>query len=65
MSDPLVTARHERMRDLFGVALVHLATIGLDKEFRHGRTKTIHGEQRSSKTQNMDFYQHTSIALSC
>ena len=34
--DPLVAARHERMRDLFGVALVHLATISLDEEFRHG-----------------------------
>ena len=40
--DPLVTARHERMRDLFRVALVHLAAISLDEEFRHGRTKTIH-----------------------
>jgi hypothetical protein len=27
------------MRDLFGVALVHLAAISLDEEFRHGGWK--------------------------
>src|SRR5260370_29175678 len=31
------------MRDLFRVALIHLATVSLDKEFRHGRAKIIHG----------------------
>ena len=30
------------MRDLFRVALIHLATISLDEEFRHGGAKTIH-----------------------
>jgi hypothetical protein len=29
--------------DLFRVALVHLAAIGLDEKFRHGRAKIIHG----------------------
>jgi hypothetical protein len=24
------------MRDLFGIAFVHLAAVGFDKEFRHG-----------------------------
>ena len=37
--DPLVAERRERMRDLFGVALVHLAAISLDEEFRHGGWK--------------------------
>src|SRR5215831_16338600 len=37
---------YERMRDLFGVALVHLATISLDEEFRHGWTETIHSSAR-------------------
>jgi hypothetical protein len=32
------------MRDLFRVALIHLTTISLDEEFRHGRTKTIHSD---------------------
>src|SRR5437867_390976 len=32
------------MRDLFRVALVHLAAIGLDKKFRHGRAKMIHAQ---------------------
>jgi len=30
-----IPARYEVARDLFGVALVHLATISLDEEFRH------------------------------
>jgi len=49
------------MRDLFGVALVHLAAISLDEEFRHGGARTIHGEQSSSKTQHRDFDQRTSL----
>jgi hypothetical protein len=40
-TDPLVAAGNERMRDLLGVALVHLAAISLDEEFRHG-SRTIH-----------------------
>jgi hypothetical protein len=40
--DSLVPARHERMRDLFGIALIHLATVGLDEKFRHERAKIIH-----------------------
>ena len=39
VSDLLVAERQERMRDLFGVALVHLAAISLDEEFRHGGWK--------------------------
>ena len=35
----LVATRNERMRDLLRVALVHLAAVGLDEEFRHGRAK--------------------------
>src|SRR5437868_210058 len=30
------------MRDLFRVALVHLAAVGLDEEFRHGWARIIH-----------------------
>jgi hypothetical protein len=62
--DPLVAACHERMRDLFGVALVHLAAISFDEKFRHGQTKTIHGEQTSSKTRNM-VCTSASVTLSC
>src|SRR6266480_5136068 len=40
-TDPLVAARNERVRDLLRVALVHLATVGLNEEFRHG-SRTIH-----------------------
>jgi hypothetical protein len=36
VSDPFVAARQERMRDLFGVALIHLATVGFDEKFGHG-----------------------------
>ena len=32
------------MRDLFRVALVHLATVSLDKKFWHGRAKMIHAQ---------------------
>src|SRR5438105_7687837 len=39
----LVAARNERMRDLFRVALIHLATVSLDEKSRHGRAKIIHG----------------------
>jgi hypothetical protein len=42
--DPLVPARHERMRDLFRVAFVHLAPVGLDEKFRHGWAEIIHGQ---------------------
>ena len=49
MPDPLVAARHERMRDFFGVALVHLATISLDEEFGHGRARTIHARPPVAK----------------
>ena len=34
---PLVAARNERMRDLFRVALVHLATVSFNEKFRHGQ----------------------------
>jgi len=44
VADPLVAARHERMRDLFRIALVHLATVGFDEKFGHGRAETIHGQ---------------------
>ena len=37
--NPLVTAGDERVCDLFGIALVHLATVGFDEELRHGRAK--------------------------
>src|SRR4029077_9820744 len=40
-TDLLVAAGNERMRDLLRVALVHLATVGLDEKFRHG-SRTIH-----------------------
>src|SRR5207247_9043880 len=40
-TDPLVAAGNERMRDLLGIALVHLATVGLDEKSRHG-SRTIH-----------------------
>src|SRR5213080_4134577 len=39
----LVTARHERMRDLFGVAFVHLAPVSLDEKFWHVGMTIIHG----------------------
>src|SRR5438552_15086136 len=57
---PLVAACDERMRDLFRVALVHLAAIGLDEKFRHGRAKTIHASaafamQRLCPFQQGDF----------
>jgi hypothetical protein len=42
--DTLVSARHERMRDLFRVAFVHLATVCLDEKFRHGWAEIIHGQ---------------------
>ena len=32
------------MGDLFRVALVHLAAVGLDEEFRHQRARIIHGQ---------------------
>ena len=35
----LVAALDERMRDLFRIALVHLAAVGLDEELRHWRAK--------------------------
>ena len=35
MPDPLVAVGDKRVRDLFRVALVHLAAISLDEEFRH------------------------------
>ena len=38
-----VAACQQRMRDLFGVALIHLAAVGFDEEFRHGRAEIIHG----------------------
>src|SRR5206468_6885912 len=43
------------MRDLFRVALVHLAAIGLDKKFWHGRVKMIHGQSAfvQDTTQNL------------
>ena len=44
-STPLVATRDERMRDLLGVALVHLAAVGLDEKFRHG-SRTIHKRRR-------------------
>jgi hypothetical protein len=37
----LVAAGDERMRDLLGIALVHLAAVGLDEKFWHG-SRTIH-----------------------
>src|SRR5256714_5646143 len=40
-TDPLVAAGNERMRNLLRVALVHLAAVGLNEEFRHG-SRTIH-----------------------
>ena len=32
----LVAARHEHLRDLLGVALVHLASVGFDEDLGHG-----------------------------
>src|SRR6266550_1009083 len=46
-TDPLVAAGNERMRDLLGVALVHLAAVGLDEKFRHG-SRTIHSRGGSA-----------------
>ena len=40
--DAFVASCHERVRDLFRVALVHLTTVGLDEKLRHGRAKIIH-----------------------
>ena len=37
----LVAAGNKRMRDLLGIAFVHLAAVGLDEKFRHG-SRTIH-----------------------
>src|SRR6476660_497277 len=31
----LITAFEQRMRDLFRIALVHLAAVGFDEKFRH------------------------------
>ena len=42
--DLLIAVRDERMRDLLRVAFVHLATVSLDKKFRHDRAKIIHGQ---------------------
>ncbi len=35
------------VRDLFRVALVHLAAVSLDEKFRHGWAKTIHAQAAS------------------
>src|SRR5207244_1743870 len=40
-ADPLVAACNQRMCDLLGITLVHLAAVGLDEKFRHG-SRTIH-----------------------
>jgi hypothetical protein len=32
-----IAARGEHLRDLFGIALVHLATVGFDEDFGHGK----------------------------
>jgi hypothetical protein len=40
--DALIASCDERVRNLFRVALIHLATVGLDEKFRHERAKTIH-----------------------
>jgi hypothetical protein len=33
----LIAARQEHLRDLFGIAFVHLAAIGFDEGFGHGQ----------------------------
>ena len=40
--DRFVAALDQRMRDLLGVALVHLTAVGLDEKFRHGRAGKWH-----------------------
>ena len=39
----LVATHNERMRDLFRVALIHLAAVRLNEKFRHDRARIIHG----------------------
>ena len=39
--DALIATRDERIRDLLGIAFVHLTAVGLDEKFRHG-SRTIH-----------------------
>src|SRR6266513_3895802 len=46
-TDALVAAGDERMRDLLGIALVHLATVGLNEKFWHG-SRTIHSGSGSA-----------------
>ena len=38
-SADLVAAFNQRVRDLFGIALVHLAAVGLDEKLGHQRAK--------------------------
>ncbi len=40
--DRFIAARDERMRDLFGIAFVHLAAVGFNEELRHGGTQVWH-----------------------
>ncbi len=43
-----IAARDQRMRDLFRVALVHLAAVGLDEKFRHDRERNSGINPRSA-----------------
>ena len=45
----LVASLDQRMRDLLRVALIHLAAIGFDEEFRHQRPEIIHGATGSAR----------------
>src|SRR5438045_9604590 len=53
MGHPLVAACDERMSDLFRVALVHLAAIGLDEKLRHGPAKIIHAHAASVQSRTL------------
>ena len=54
MRRAFITTRDQRVSDLFGVALIHLAAVGFDEEFRHGESGIVTQSGASRQNEPQD-----------